>query len=65
MNSVADFVVSGRFRCAEAQIASDNFNGAWGFSNWDVAWMPPVTMSAMMLVGLAAVLVILKSRDAV
>ncbi|HEX7670020.1 MAG TPA: FHA domain-containing protein [Polyangiaceae bacterium] len=65
VNSVADFVVGGRFRCAEAQIAGDNFNGAWGFSNWDVAWMPPVTMGAMMLVGLAAILIILKSRDPV
>ena len=65
VTSIPDFVTAGKFRCAEAQIAADNFNGAWGFSNWEAAWMPPVTLSAMMLVAMAAILVILKSRDPV
>lgn len=65
LTSVSDFVFQGRFKCAEAQIASDSFNGAWGFTNWDAAWMPPVVLTTMMLVLLAAILGILKARDPV
>jgi hypothetical protein len=65
VTSAADFVFQGKFKCAEAQIASDTFNGAWGFTNWDVAWMPPLVLSAMMLVLVAAILMILKARDPV
>jgi ABC transport system ATP-binding/permease protein len=65
LTSVSDFVMQGKFRCAEAQIASDSFNGAWGFTNWDAAWLPPSVLSAMMLVLLAAILGILKARDPV
>ncbi len=65
LTSVSDFVLAGKFRCAEAQIASDSFNGAWGFNGYDIAWMPPVVLSAMMLVLLGAILVILKARDPV
>jgi ABC-type multidrug transport system ATPase subunit/pSer/pThr/pTyr-binding forkhead associated (FHA) protein len=65
VSSVADFVFHGRFKCAEAQIASDSFNGAWGFADYDVAWMPPLVLTAMMLVLIAAILMILKARDPV
>ena len=65
LTSVSDFVMQGKFRCAEAQIASDGFNGAWGFTNYDVAWLPPAVLLAMMLALLAAILVILKARDPV
>jgi hypothetical protein len=65
VNSVSDFVTGGHFSCAEAQIASDSFNGAWGFTNWQETWMPPLMLGIMMAVALAAILVILKSRDPV
>jgi ABC-type multidrug transport system ATPase subunit/pSer/pThr/pTyr-binding forkhead associated (FHA) protein len=65
LTSAADFVIGGRFRCAEAQIASDSFNGAWGFSSYDLAWLPPAILAGMMLVMLVAILAILKARDPV
>jgi hypothetical protein len=65
LSSVADFVVNGRFRCAEAQIASDSFNGAWGFTNWDAAWVPPAILAGMMSVLLVVILALLKNRDPV
>ncbi|HEX4338192.1 MAG TPA: FHA domain-containing protein [Polyangiaceae bacterium] len=65
LTSVPDFLVAGKFRCAEAQIASDTFVGAWGFVNYDMAWLPPAVLTAMMVVLLATILVILKARDAV
>jgi len=65
LSSVGDFIQGGRFRCAEAQIASDTFNGAWGFADYNLAWMPPAIMASMMLFMLVAILVILKSRDPV
>ncbi|HVU00659.1 MAG TPA: FHA domain-containing protein [Polyangiaceae bacterium] len=65
LNSASDFIVGGHFRCAEAQIAADNFNGAWGFTSWNQFWMPPAVMMVMMAVTLVAILFILKSRDPV
>ncbi len=65
LTSTSDFLIAGKFRCAEAQIASDTYNGAWGFVNWDAAWMPPAVLTAMMLVLIAAILVMLKARDPV
>jgi hypothetical protein len=65
LSSASDFILAGKFRCAEAQIASDTFIGAWGFTNYDVAWMPPVVLAAMMLVLLASIIVFLKARDPV
>jgi ABC-type multidrug transport system ATPase subunit/pSer/pThr/pTyr-binding forkhead associated (FHA) protein len=65
LSSAPDFLFSGKFRCAEAQIASDTFNGAWGFVNWQQAWLPPVVLTAMMIVLLATILVMLKARDPV
>jgi hypothetical protein len=65
LSSASDFVQAGRFRCAEAQIASDSFNGAWGFADYNLAWMPPAVMGSMMLLMLVIILVILKTRDPV
>ena len=48
-NSAADFVSNGRFRCAEAQIASTDFNGAWGFTNYELFWLPWAVLGGMML----------------
>ncbi|HVJ21142.1 MAG TPA: ABC transporter permease, partial [Polyangiaceae bacterium] len=64
-NSVADFVSQGRFRCAEAQLASTDFNGAWGFTNYALYWLPPAVLTGMMLALFFVILVILKRRDPV
>jgi ABC-type multidrug transport system ATPase subunit/pSer/pThr/pTyr-binding forkhead associated (FHA) protein len=64
-NSPADFVNAGRFECATAQIAGDNFNGAWGFTNYDVLWMPFAVMGGMTFATLIVLLIILKHRDPV
>jgi hypothetical protein len=63
--SVDNFVTQGKFRCAEAQIASTDFNGAWGFTNYDLVWLPPAVLSAMMVGLLIWILIVLKRRDPV
>lgn len=63
--SADNFVTAGKFRCAEAQIASSDFNGAWGFSSWDQVWLPPAVLSAMMVALLIVILITLKRRDPV
>jgi hypothetical protein len=63
--SVDNFVTAGKFHCAEAQIAATNFNGAWGFTNYQQAWLPPAILASMMLGLLLVILVILKRRDPV
>jgi hypothetical protein len=62
--SLENFLVAGKFRCAEAQIASIDFNGAWGFSNYQAFWLPPAVLAGMMVSLLIFILVILKRRDA-
>jgi hypothetical protein len=61
--SLSDFVIGGKFKCAEAQMASTDFNGAWGFSNYSQTFLPPAVLTAMMLASLVAILIILKRRD--
>jgi ABC-type multidrug transport system ATPase subunit/pSer/pThr/pTyr-binding forkhead associated (FHA) protein len=65
ITSATDFVVGGKFRCAEAQIASDSFNGAWGFVHWDLLWLPPTVLAGMTVAILIAILIFLKSRDSI
>jgi ABC-type transport system involved in multi-copper enzyme maturation permease subunit len=60
-----NFVFQGKFHCAEAQLASLDFNGAWGFTSYQQAWLPPVVLTVMMVVTLAAILLALKRRDSV
>jgi hypothetical protein len=62
--SVENFLVAGKFRCAEAQIASVDFSGAWGFVDYQTFWLPPTVLAAMMVGLLIFILVILKRRDA-
>ena len=62
--SVENFLVAGKFHCAEAQIASADFNGAWSFVDYQSFWLPPSVLAAMMLALLVFILVILKRRDA-
>jgi ABC-type multidrug transport system ATPase subunit len=65
LNLPDDFVRAGRFRCALAQIASDTFNGAWGFTNFEYTWMPPAVLGGITVVLLTFVLIVLKRRDQV
>lgn len=65
LTSPADFVEAGRFKCATAQIASDTFNGAWGFTNYDQVWLPLAVMALMTMITLTLLLVILQRRDPV
>ncbi len=60
-----EFVFSGQFHCAEAQIASKDFNGAWGFTNYDIPWLPPAVLAGTMVVLLIVILIVLKQRDSV
>ena len=64
-NSIENFVLQGKFKCAEAQIASDSFNGAWGFEYWDTVWLPPVVLGGATVFFLIAILIVLKSRDSI
>ncbi|GMV17289.1 MAG: hypothetical protein AMXMBFR56_55130 [Polyangiaceae bacterium] len=63
--SVDNFVFQGKFKCAEAQIASMDFNGAWGFKDYELIWLPPAVLSAMMLGVLIWILIVLKRRDSI
>jgi ABC transport system ATP-binding/permease protein len=65
MTAADQFVHAGKFRCAEAQLAGTDFNGAWGFVDYQKVWLPPAVLGAMMLVTFVAILVILKRRDSV
>ena len=65
VNSVENFVNGGKFRCAEAQIASLDFNGAWGFNNYHLTWLPPAVLAGMMFFTLVAILILLKRRDSI
>jgi ABC-type multidrug transport system ATPase subunit/pSer/pThr/pTyr-binding forkhead associated (FHA) protein len=63
--SIDNFVFQGKFKCAEAQIASMDFNGAWGFKNYELVWLPPVVLGTTMIAFLIWILIILKRRDPV
>jgi len=65
LTSPADFVEAGKFKCATAQIASDSYNGAWGFTDYDQAWLPFAVMTSMTLLTIIALFIILKRRDPV
>ncbi|HXK16642.1 MAG TPA: ATP-binding cassette domain-containing protein, partial [Polyangiaceae bacterium] len=62
--SVENFLQAGKFHCAEAQIASLDFNGAWGFTDYQLFWLPPAVLASMMIGLLIFILIILKRRDA-
>ena len=62
--SIENFLIAGKFHCAEAQIASTDYSGAWGFSDYQAYWLPPTVLGAIMLLTLIFILMILKRRDA-
>lgn len=65
VNSIENFVSAGKFNCAEAQIASTDFNGAWGFVHYQNTWLPPAVLAGMMFTTLIFILIILKRRDSI
>jgi hypothetical protein len=65
VNSPDNFVLAGKFHCAEAQISSLDFNGAWGFTTYQIPWLPPVVLASMTVFALIAILILLKRRDAI
>ena len=65
LNSLENFIVNGKFYCAEAQIASDSLNGAWGFTHFETAWLPIAVLGAMMVAVLGLTLFILRRRDSI
>ena len=65
LNSADNFVTNGKFQCAIAQVASPDFNGAWGFVNYSNVWLPAAVLATMMVVQFLFILIILKQRDSV
>jgi hypothetical protein len=65
LNSAYDFITGGKFRCATAQIASDVFNGAWGFVDFERIWLPFAVLGGITLTTLLFLLIVLKRRDPV
>jgi len=65
LNASKDFVEKGRFDCALAQVASDSYSGAWGFSTYEDKWLPFAVLGGMALLQLAILMVLLKRRDPV
>jgi hypothetical protein len=65
LQSAGDFVFNGKFKCATAQIASDSFNGAWGFTDYDQIWVPFAVMAGMAIAAMVLLFIVLKKRDPV
>ncbi len=64
-SSPTDFIEAGKFKCAVAQMASDTFAGGWGFTTYEMTWLPFAVLGGSTLVLLVLLCVILKRRDPV
>lgn len=64
-NSPGDFVEAGNFKCAVAQMASDTFAGAWGFTSYESSWMPFAMLGGTTVFLLVVLCIVLKRRDPV
>jgi ABC-type multidrug transport system ATPase subunit/pSer/pThr/pTyr-binding forkhead associated (FHA) protein len=64
-SSPADFVEGGRFMCSIAQLASDTYAGAWGFTTYEATWMPFAVLGGSALSLLMILCAVLKRRDPV
>jgi hypothetical protein len=65
LTSAPDFLTGGKFQCAVAQVASDSIAGAWGFTEWNVPWMPVTVLFGTAIAMFVVLLVALKRRDPV
>jgi hypothetical protein len=63
--SAADFIEAGKFKCAIAQMAADNYAGAWGFTSYDQAFVPFAVLGGTTLLLLVTLCIFLKRRDPV
>lgn len=59
-DSPPDFIDGQTFRCALAQMQSNDLTGAWGFGS--TTWVPPVVLATMTLLLLGAVIALLARR---
>ncbi|HRH00367.1 MAG TPA: ATP-binding cassette domain-containing protein, partial [Polyangiaceae bacterium] len=65
LQSLPDFIENGHFKCAIAQMASDQLAGGWGFIYYADLWLPFVVLYGMTAVMMVILLIILKRRDPV
>jgi ABC transport system ATP-binding/permease protein len=65
LTSPPDFITGGHFQCSVAQMASDSIAGAWGFTQWDMFWLPWAVLYGMTVLMLVTLLIALKRRDPV
>ncbi|WP_437639008.1 FHA domain-containing protein [Sorangium sp. So ce854] len=61
----AEFIEGGKFKCAIAQMAADNYAGAWGFTTYDQTWLPFAVLAGMTVIILVTLCAFLKRRDPV
>ena len=64
-SSAPDFVDAGHFKCSIAQLASDTYPGAWGFTSYETVWMPYAVLGGTTVLLLGLLSIILKRRDPV
>ena len=64
-NSPDEFITAGKFKCAIAQMASENYNGAWGFSQYNDIWLSFAVLGGMTFGSLVVLLMFLRRRDPV
>lgn len=65
LTSSSDFVESGTFDCAVAQLASDEYAGAWGFTTYETNWLPFAVLGGMTVLLFVFLCMIIKRRDPV
>ncbi len=65
VSSAPDFIENGHFQCATAQIAADTYPGSWGFTTYEMQWMPYAVLAGMTLALVVVLCVVLKRRDPV
>jgi ABC-type multidrug transport system ATPase subunit/pSer/pThr/pTyr-binding forkhead associated (FHA) protein len=65
VNASENFVYQGKFHCAEAQLASTDLNGAWGFSDYALTWLPSAVLAGMMMGMFVIIIALLKKRDSI
>ena len=65
LQSLPDFIENGHFKCAIAQMASDQLAGGWGFIYYADLWLPFVVLYGMTALMMMILLIILKRRDPV
>ncbi|AKT41962.1 FHA domain-containing protein [Chondromyces crocatus] len=63
--SPPDFIEAGKFKCALAQMASDTYAGAWGFTSYEKTWLPFMVLGGSTAALLVVLSLILKRRDPV